>query len=45
MGKREYDRDIFLFLVFLLFAAAVAFTIKPTQDKILNRSVAHLSSH
>lgn len=37
MGKREYDRDVFLFLVFLLFAAAVAFTIKPTQDKILNR--------
>lgn len=35
--KRVYSRDEFLFLVFLLFLIACAFTIKPTSDKILNR--------
>ncbi|KAL4217841.1 N-acetylneuraminate 9-O-acetyltransferase [Mactra antiquata] len=35
--ERVYDRDEFLFLVFLLFLVACAFTISKTQDKILNR--------
>ncbi|XP_045182242.2 uncharacterized protein LOC123540969 [Mercenaria mercenaria] len=35
--ERIYNRDEFLFLVFLLFLVACAFTIRPTTDKILNR--------
>lgn len=35
--ERVYNRDEFLFLVFLLFLVACAFTIRPTADKILNR--------
>lgn len=34
---RIYNRDVFLFLLCLLFLVAAAFTLTPTQDKILNR--------
>ncbi|KAL3887856.1 hypothetical protein ACJMK2_000245 [Sinanodonta woodiana] len=35
--ERKYDKDTFLFLIFLFFLVACGFTIKPTTDKILNR--------
>ncbi|KAL8589136.1 hypothetical protein ACOMHN_052474 [Nucella lapillus] len=35
--ERVYSRDQFLFLLFLLFLVASAFTLTPTKDKILNR--------
>ena len=34
---RIYDRDRFLFLIFILFLVGCVFTIRPAQDKILNR--------
>ncbi|XP_022088912.1 protein REDUCED WALL ACETYLATION 2-like [Acanthaster planci] len=36
-AERKYSRDLFMFLVLLLFAVAGAFTLQSTQDKILNR--------
>ncbi|XP_071804052.1 uncharacterized protein [Asterias amurensis] len=36
-GTREYSRDLFMFLVLLLFAVAGLFTVQTTEDKILNR--------
>ncbi|XP_012939674.1 protein REDUCED WALL ACETYLATION 2 [Aplysia californica] len=36
-GLREYDRDTFLFLVFMFLLVALVFTVQPTQDRILNR--------
>ncbi|KAH3752761.1 uncharacterized protein LOC127847875 [Dreissena polymorpha] len=38
MLERVYDRDEFLFLVFVLFLVACAFTLRPTSEKILNRA-------
>ncbi|XP_013418784.1 protein REDUCED WALL ACETYLATION 2 [Lingula anatina] len=35
--ERVYVRDTFLFLVFLLFLVASAFTVTPTADKLINR--------
>jgi hypothetical protein len=35
--ERVYNRDEFLFAIFLLFLVACAYTIRPTADKILNR--------
>ena len=37
MGERIYNRDEFLFLVFLLFLVGISFTIKETPDVICNR--------
>ena len=34
---RIYDRDLFLFLIFILFLVGCVFTIRPAQDMILNR--------
>lgn len=36
-GERVYDRDTFLFLVFLLFLVGCGYTTRKTNDKILNR--------
>ncbi|XP_041360618.1 protein REDUCED WALL ACETYLATION 2-like isoform X2 [Gigantopelta aegis] len=36
--ERKYNRDEFLFLVFILFLVGCAFTIRSTPDKILNRN-------
>ena len=41
-GTREYSRDLFMFLVLLLFAVAGLFTVQTTEDKILNRYVLSL---
>lgn len=35
--NKQYSRDIYIFIFFLLVFVAVVFTIKPTSDKILNR--------
>ena len=34
---RQYSRDMFVFLLFLLVFTAFVFTIKNTTDKLLNR--------
>ncbi|GFO12587.1 cas1 domain-containing protein 1-like [Plakobranchus ocellatus] len=36
-GERTYSRDMFLFLVFLFFLVACAYTVTQNEDKILNR--------
>ncbi len=36
-GTRQYSRDLFMFLILLLFAVAGLFTVQTTEDKILNR--------
>ncbi|XP_038051830.1 protein REDUCED WALL ACETYLATION 2-like [Patiria miniata] len=37
VAERQYSRDLFMFLVLLLFAVAGAFTVQKTPDKLLNR--------
>ncbi|GFN89442.1 cas1 domain-containing protein 1-like [Plakobranchus ocellatus] len=37
-GQRTYSRDLFLFLVFLLFLVACVYTVTSNDDKILSRN-------